>query len=48
LSKLLGIFPEDVKIVDLISVKDLCPGGVPGRLTIWSETAIQKVGDKFV
>jgi len=38
----------DVKIVDLISVKDLCPGGVPGRLTIWSETAIQKVGDKFV
>nr|AOZ56154.1 ribosomal protein L4 [uncultured korarchaeote] len=37
----------DVKLVDLLSVKDLCPGGVPGRLTIWSETAIREIGDRF-
>jgi len=37
----------EVRPVSKLSVLDLAPGGVPGRLTIWSETAIKyltKVG----
>ena len=38
--------------VDVISAKNLnanvlAPGALPGRLTIWSEDAIRKIGEKF-
>ncbi len=33
----------DVKEVNKLSVEDLAPGASPGRLTIWSESAIQKL-----
>ena len=30
----------DVIMVDSLSVLDLAPGGVPGRLTLWTESAL--------
>jgi large subunit ribosomal protein L4e len=36
--------------VDVVSVKELtveklAPGGVPGRLTVWTESAIRELGE---
>jgi len=31
---------------DKLTVSDLAPGGVPGRLTIWSKKAIEMIGKK--
>jgi large subunit ribosomal protein L4e len=38
-----------VKVVDLksLNVNDLAPGTHPGRLTIWSESAMKGVGERF-
>ena len=38
-----------VKVVDLksLNVNDLAPGTHPGRLTIWSESALKGVGERF-
>jgi len=38
-----------VKVVDLksLNVNDLAPGTHPGRLTIWSESALKSVGERF-
>ena len=38
-----------VKVVDLasLSVNDLAPGTHPGRLTIWTESALKAVGARF-
>lgn len=32
-----------IKKVELLNINDLAPGGVAGRLTIWSENAIKKM-----
>jgi large subunit ribosomal protein L4e len=40
-AKNLGV---DVCLVRSLNVADLAPGAVPGRLTIWSESAINKLG----
>lgn len=32
-----------VSTVDKLKVKDLAPGGVPGRLTVWTKAAIEKL-----
>lgn len=39
-----GIPGVNVTRVDSLSVLDLAPGGVPGRLTIWTESAIGTLG----
>jgi len=36
----------DVSSVDDLKISDLAPGGVPGRLTIWTKKAIEKIGKK--
>jgi len=36
----------DVSSVDKLTVSDLAPGGVPGRLTIWSKKAVEMLGKK--
>jgi len=36
----------DVCLVRSLSVADLAPGAVPGRLTIWSESSIKGLGGK--
>jgi large subunit ribosomal protein L4e len=33
--------------VDSLSVLDLVPGGHPIRLTIWTESAVSKLDEKF-
>jgi len=35
-----GIPGVEVTLVDSLSVLDLAPGGVPGRLTLWTESAL--------
>ncbi len=35
----------DAVLVKDLSVKDLAPGGQPGRLSIWTESAIKALGD---
>lgn len=37
----------DYASVNLLNVELLAPGGVPGRLTIWTESAIKKLGEIF-
>lgn len=37
----------DVATVDELNVLLLAPGGHPGRLTVWTESAISKLADKF-
>ncbi len=41
-----GIPGLDVTRVDDLSVLDLAPGGVPGRLTLWTESALSTLGGK--
>ena len=38
-----------VKVVDVagLNVNDLAPGTHPGRLTIWSESALKGLGGRF-
>ncbi|MEM5829630.1 MAG: 50S ribosomal protein L4 [Candidatus Aenigmatarchaeota archaeon] len=36
----------DVCLVQNLNVEILAPGGVPGRLTIWSKSAIEKLGER--
>ncbi|KRH95193.1 60S ribosomal protein L4 [Pseudoloma neurophilia] len=33
--------------VDFLSVLDLCPGGQPGRLVIWTKDSFEKLSDMF-
>ncbi len=43
-----GAFPgTDVVAVNLLSVKHLAPGGVPGRLTIITQKALEEIGRRF-
>ena len=35
-----------VATADTVSAEDLAPGGDPGRLTIWTESAIEEVSDR--
>jgi len=43
-----GAFPgTDVVAVNLLSVKHLAPGGVPGRLTIITKKALEEIGRRF-
>lgn len=37
----------DFATVNLLNVELLAPGGNPGRLTIWTESAIKKLGEIF-
>jgi large subunit ribosomal protein L4e len=37
----------EAKKVEEISVEDLAPGANPGRLTIWTKSAIQKLGELY-
>lgn len=37
----------EMEKVDNISVLDLCPGGHPGRLIIWTKDAFEKLSDLF-
>jgi large subunit ribosomal protein L4e len=39
-----GIPGVDVRRVDGLSVLELAPGGVPGRLTLWTESAVSSLG----
>jgi large subunit ribosomal protein L4e len=39
-----GIPGVDVMRVESLSVVDLAPGGVPGRLTLWTESALNALG----
>jgi len=41
-----GIPGVDVMRVESLSVVDLAPGGVPGRLTLWTESAISALGPR--
>jgi len=34
----------DVRTVDKLSIDDLAPGAIPGRVSVWSKTALEKVG----
>jgi large subunit ribosomal protein L4e len=36
-----------VVTVDNLTVNDLAPGGLPGRLVIWSKNSIQKIGEIY-
>jgi len=29
-----------------VSAEDLAPGGHPGRLTVWTESAVEEVADR--
>jgi len=37
----------DVCFVENLNVELLAPGGQPGRLTIWSNSAIEKLKEKY-
>lgn len=37
----------DLALVDEINVESLAPGGSPARLTIWTESALEKVKERF-
>ncbi|OYT26486.1 MAG: 50S ribosomal protein L4 [Thermoprotei archaeon ex4572_64] len=37
----------DVTLVDNLNILHLAPGGVPGRLTLWTLSAIEKLRDRF-
>ena len=37
----------DVILPDQINTEILAPGGVPGRLTIWTESAVEEIGRRF-
>lgn len=37
----------DVILTEEINAELLAPGGVPGRLTVWTESAIEKIGGRF-
>ena len=39
-----GVPGVDVTRVDDLSILDLAPGGVPGRLTVWTESALSTIG----
>ncbi len=41
-----GIPGVDVARVESLSVLDLAPGGVPGRLTIWTESSLGALGGR--
>lgn len=41
-----GIPGVDVRRAESLSVLDLAPGGVPGRLTLWTETALSTLQGK--
>ncbi|MGQ9478599.1 MAG: 50S ribosomal protein L4 [Thermoproteota archaeon] len=41
-----GIPGVDVKTPDKVSIIDLAPGGHPGRLTIWTVSALQKMVER--
>ena len=41
-----GIPGVEVTRVDSLSVMDLAPGGVPGRLTLWTESALNTLGTR--
>lgn len=41
-----GIPGVDIKTSDRLSIMDLAPGGVPGRLTIWTLPALQDVVER--
>lgn len=41
-----GIPGVGVVTVESLNVLDLAPGGVPGRLTLWTESALQTLGGK--
>jgi large subunit ribosomal protein L4e len=41
-----GIPGVAVTRVESLSVLDLAPGGVPGRLTIWTESALSALGSR--
>lgn len=41
-----GIPGVDVKTPEKLSIMDLAPGGVPGRLTIWTLPALEKIVEK--
>ena len=41
-----GIPGVDVTRVEDLSVLDLAPGGVPGRLTLWTESALSSLGGR--
>jgi large subunit ribosomal protein L4e len=36
----------DVATAQVVSAEDLAPGAAPGRLTIWTESAIEEVADR--
>jgi len=38
----------DVLKVDKLNVEALAPGTHPGRLTLWSEAAVKRIGEKFM
>ncbi len=37
----------DIVLADDLNAEFLAPGGVPGRLTIWTESAISKINKRF-
>lgn len=37
----------DVFLVDELSAEILAPGGVAGRLTVWTESALEKINERF-
>jgi len=37
----------DVVLPDQVNTEILAPGGVPGRLTIWTESAMEEIGRRF-
>lgn len=37
----------DFRLLNNMTVEDLAPGAVPGRLTIWTESAIKKIGELY-
>jgi large subunit ribosomal protein L4e len=41
-----GIPGVDVARVESLSVLELAPGGIPGRLTLWTESAISSLGER--
>jgi large subunit ribosomal protein L4e len=48
LEKPVGNIPGcDFKTLKKLTVEDLAPGTVPGRLTIWTEGAIKKLGELY-
>lgn len=36
----------DVATAESVNAEDLAPGGVPGRLTVWTESALQEVSNR--